>query len=89
MKSSVSPAILAVAIVIAVAAIGLMGWKYLGPPSSTASEDLKPVKFDPAALKPGDIEQLRKDLDAAHNSRSGTAGGGENRAVAKNPGTNN
>jgi hypothetical protein len=76
MKGSVSPAVIVVIIVIAAVALGLAGWKYLGPSGAPPSEDLKGMKFDLNNVKPGELDQVKKDLEAAGASRAGTAGGG-------------
>ena len=76
MKSTVSPAVMVIIILLAVAALGFAGWKYLGSSSTPPSEDLKGMKFDLNNVKPGDLEQVKKDIEAAGSSRAGTAGGG-------------
>jgi hypothetical protein len=76
MKGTVSPVVIVVIVVLAVAALGFAGWKYLGPNGAPPSEDLKGMKFDLNNVKPGELDQVKKDLDAAGASRAGTAGGG-------------
>ena len=83
MKSQVSPAVMAIVIVLAVVALSFVGWKYMGSSSSAPSEDLKPTKLNLDGIKPSDFDQIKKDLQAAGANRSGTAGGGPNKDANK------
>ena len=88
MKSQVTPVVMVIVIVIAVAALGLFGWKYIGGSSSGASEDLKPTKINLDGIKPSDFENVKKEIQAAGSNRAGTAGGGPNKDQNKPIGNN-
>jgi hypothetical protein len=88
MKSRVSPMLMAAILAVFVALAGFLGWKYMGSGSSIApSEDLKPMNVDLSKLKPGDFDQVNKELEAASAKRVGSEGA--KGAAQQNAGTNN
>ena len=71
MRSNVSPTVLAAIVVVAVIALGLLGWKYLGPNTGGgASENLSSGKVDISNLNPNDLSQVKKEIEAANAARN-------------------
>ena len=71
MKDSVSPVLAAFLIAALLAVIGFMGYRYFSP----ANQESKSLNshVDLSNIKPGDFDAVRKEIEAARESRGGTA----------------
>lgn len=75
MKQQVSPTVVIVAIVLLIGIIGFFAYRTVLAPKGPEGSETLTMKGDLSKLKPGDFDQVKKDLEAAKATRDATATG--------------